>query len=34
MSLSEETLMSNSIYLIKTDLKNISHIDISSYALK
>ena len=35
MSLLEEILMSKSIYLImKTDLKNISHIDVSSYVLK
>ena len=39
MNLLEETLMSKLIYLIsnyaaKSDLKNISHIDVSSYVLK
>ena len=37
MSLLEETLMSNLIlsnYSTKTDLKNISHVDVSNYALK
>ena len=37
MSLLEETLMSKfdlSNYAMKTDLKNISHIDISNYATK
>ena len=37
MNLLVETLMSKLIYLImqqKTDLKNVSHVDVSSFALK
>ena len=37
MNLLVETLMSKLIYLTmqqKTDLKNVSHVDVSSFALK
>ena len=33
MNLLVETLMSELIY-VKTDLKNLSHVDVSSFALK